>query len=235
MPDGLRYRAAGALGPGALSALFATTRVEVEGAEHYLRLRREGQPVILVCWHGQLLPLLWRHRREGTVVLVSEHGDGEYIARILRGYGFGTARGSSTRGGIKGLKALIRAAQEGHSLALTPDGPRGPARVFKPGALMAARVTGLPLIPIAAAASAAWHFGSWDRFMVPRPFSTVRIRYGRPHWVERRASEADLEREAGVLGRSLDELSAAVEGGAREASPGPGPETPRGATLRRAS
>ena len=203
----VRFRAVGLLGQGLVGVLFATVRFRTEGEESFLRFRREGRPVIFVCWHGQLLPLVHRHRRTGTVVLVSEHADGEYITRVIERNGFGTVRGSSTRGGIRGLKGLIRAARAGRDLALTPDGPRGPARSFKPGALLAAQLTGLPVIPVAAAASAAWHFDSWDRSMVPRPLSVVRIAYGTHRWVDRAAGREALEAQSRALEAELNALT----------------------------
>lgn len=216
-----RFRAAGLLGQGLLESLFLTTRVKRLGAEHYLRFRREGQPVVFVFWHGQLLPLVHYHRREGIVVLVSEHADGEYITRIIRRHGFETARGSSTRGGIKGLKGLIRAARNGKDLALTPDGPRGPARRFKPGALLAAQVTGHPIIPVAAGASSAWHFDSWDHFLVPRPLSQITIEYGEPVRVARDMSDEGRQELAALLTRRLDEMSVRAASGAPGAHQGP--------------
>lgn len=204
---GTKFRAAGLLGQGLVGSLFTTTRLTRIDPEHFLRFRREGRPVIFVFWHGQLLPLVHYHRSEGVVVLVSEHADGEYISRIIERHGFRTVRGSSTRGGIRGLKALIRAAREGHDLALTPDGPRGPRHEFKAGALLAAQVTGAPLVPLAAGASAAWHFDSWDRFLVPRPLSRVTIAYGEPRWVDRSADAAERERLAAELTETLNGLT----------------------------
>ena len=211
LPSELRFRTAGILGQGMLAGLFATVRRRVRGDEHYLRFRRAGEPVVFVFWHGRMLPLVYHHRDEGAVVLVSEHADGEYIARVLRRHGFGTVRGSSTRGAVKGLKGLIRAARDGHDLGITPDGPRGPAEEFKWGALVAAQTTGLPVIPVSAGASAAWHFESWDRFMVPRPLSVVRIAYGPPRWIERKASESDVRRHARELEAELRRLGEWVD------------------------
>lgn len=210
MKDELRFRAAGLLGQGLLGGLFTTLRVRRTGEESYLRFRREGRPVVFVLWHGQLLPLAYVHRGEGVVVLVSEHTDGEYVARVLERHGFGTARGSSTRGGIKGLKGLIRASREGRDLALTPDGPRGPARRFKAGALLAAQVAGLPVIPVAAGATASWRFRSWDDFMVPRPLSVVHVEYGEPVYVPRDADRAALQRIAERLEDRMNAMSARV-------------------------
>jgi len=127
------------------------------------------------------------------VVLVSEHRDGEYITQVIHRHGFETARGSSTRGGVKGLKGILRAAKEGKDLGFTPDGPKGPRHEFKWGALIAAQLTGSPIIPIGLGATRGWHLNSWDRFMIPKPFSTLRIRYGHPRFVARDASEDDLK------------------------------------------
>jgi lysophospholipid acyltransferase (LPLAT)-like uncharacterized protein len=203
----LRYEIASVLGAGLVSALLRTTRAERSGSEHFERFRLAGSPVIFAFWHGQLLPLVHYHRHEGIVVLVSEHGDGEYIARIIERNGFGTVRGSSTRGGTRGLRRLVRAARAGHDLAITPDGPRGPRGVFKPGALMAAQMTGLPVIPLAVGSSSGWRLRSWDGFLVPRPFARLRIGYLAPRFVPRDASRADIDALAAQIGAELDALT----------------------------
>ena len=200
----LKFDTAGVLATGLVGALFMTTRVERTGAENYLHFRREGKPVIFVFWHGQLLPLVHYHRREGIVVLVSEHADGEYITRVIERNGFGTVRGSSTRGATKGLKGLVRAARAGKDLALTPDGPKGPVGVFKPGALAAAQMTGLPIIPLAVGASSGWRFRSWDGFLVPKPLSEVRLEYLPPRFVRRDADREQLIRLAAEIGEELN-------------------------------
>jgi len=209
------FRATAVLGQGLLGGLFLTTRSRRVGEAHFSRFRQEGRPVIFVFWHGQLLPLVHYHRDEGVVVLVSEHSDGEYITRVIERHGFRTVRGSSTRGGIRGLKALIRAANEGHDLALTPDGPRGPKGEFKPGALMAAQLTGAPVVPVAVGASSAWYVESWDRFMVPRPLSRVVIEYGEPVYVPREADTSDRETISAVLATKLDRLTERSSAAAR--------------------
>lgn len=208
----LKFETAGVLGLGLVSALFATTRVRRHGQEHYLSFREQGKPVVFVFWHGQMLPLVHYHRDEGIVVLVSEHADGEYITRVIERHGFGTVRGSSTRGATKGLKGLIRAARQGRDLALTPDGPRGPVHEFKPGALAVAQTTGLPVIPVAVGASRGWRFQSWDGFLVPQPFSRIDLIYGPPTQVPRDADRDTLEAMAADFGRTLDALTEQVAG-----------------------
>lgn len=200
----LRFESAGVLGAGLVSALFATTRATRVGEEHYLRFRETGQPIMFVFWHGQLLPLVHYHRHEGIVVLVSEHEDGEYITRVIERNGFGAVRGSSTRGGTKGLKGLVRAARDGHDLGVTPDGPRGPRGDFKPGALVAAQMAELPVVPISVRASSGWRFHSWDGFLVPKPLARITIEYHEPRHVPRDADRSDLARLAAELGAVLD-------------------------------
>lgn len=204
----LKYEAAGVLGAGLLGGLFLTTRFKVSGRDSFEQFRARGQPVIFVFWHGQLLPLVHYHRNEGVVVLVSEHGDGEYVTKVIERNGFSTVRGSSTRGGTKGLKGLVRAAKSGRDLALTPDGPRGPHGVFKPGALAVAQMTGAPLIPLAAGTTSGWHFRSWDGFLVPRPFASISVEYLPARFVPRGAGRAELEALAGEIGRDLNECTA---------------------------
>jgi len=207
----LNFQTAAVLGAGLVGALFLTTRVQRIGAEHYEHFRGLGRPVIFVFWHGQLLPLVHYHRREGIVVLVSEHKDGEYITRVIERNGFGTVRGSSTRGGTKGLKGLVRAARDGKDLALTPDGPRGPAGDFKPGALAVAQMTGLPIIPMAVGTSSGWRFRSWDGLLVPKPLSTITIEYLPPRFVPRSATREELERLAAEIGSDLNELTVRLD------------------------
>lgn len=189
----LRFRAVGLLGRGLLGSYFSTARCEREGAENYEQFRARGEPVIFAFWHGQLLPLVHIHRNEGVVVLISDHSDGEYLTRVILRHGYGVARGSSTRGGVKGLKGILRAAKEGKDLGFTPDGPKGPRQVFKWGALVAAQLTGSPVIPVALGADRAWYLNSWDRFMIPKPFSTLRVRYGTPRRVPRKGGEEVLK------------------------------------------
>ena len=208
----LRFRAAGLLGYGLVRSLFSTVRFERREADHLAEGRRRHGGVVFVLWHDQLLPLIHAHRNQGIVALVSEHADGEYVGRILDRYGFGTVRGSSTRGGARGLRDLVRAARRGHDLAVTPDGPRGPRHRFKEGALLAAQISGLPVLPLAATASSGWRFDSWDRFLVPKPFSTVRIGYAPPVTVPRDADREARTRLALRLERSLGELASSSGG-----------------------
>jgi lysophospholipid acyltransferase (LPLAT)-like uncharacterized protein len=166
------------VGAFVLRMLAKTWRIRVIGDEGLNAERRARRPVIFVLWHGQMLPLLYQHRNQAVRVLISEHRDGELVARTAIALGFGTVRGSSTRGSGRALLGLVREVEAGHDIAVTPDGPRGPAKSFAAGALIVAQRTGARLVPITAVAKSAWHLKSWDRFMIPKPFARVVISYG---------------------------------------------------------
>jgi lysophospholipid acyltransferase (LPLAT)-like uncharacterized protein len=155
-----------------------TWRYRVRDDGDVRRLRAAKRPIIFALWHGQMLPLLYKHRGEGVTVLISEHGDGEIIARIAMHYGFRTVRGSTSRGAARALLELVREVKNGNELAITPDGPRGPAKSFAPGTLVVAQRSGAPIVPAVAHASSAWRLGSWDRFMIPKPFARITVAYG---------------------------------------------------------
>jgi lysophospholipid acyltransferase (LPLAT)-like uncharacterized protein len=190
-----------------LRVLALTWRYRVEGAERVRAVRQAGQPVVFAFWHGHMLPLLWYHRREGVVVLASEHGDGELIARVAARLGYGAVRGSTTRGGGRALLGLIRAARDGHDIAVAPDGPRGPAEVFAPGAVVVAQRSRAPLVLVAAGAASAWRLRSWDRFLVPKPFARVTVRYADPQ-VVRAGSLRDASEQVPQFQEQLRRLSA---------------------------
>ena len=203
--------AAGLLAPPLFRAAYSTLKFETTD-ESNLEPWKTGEPVVFVSWHGRLLPLLYLFRNRGIVMLVSQHRDGEYLTRLGRGLGYDAVRGSSTRGGHGALRELVRKVRGGNSLAITPDGPRGPKEKLKPGALQVARITNAPLIPIMAGGDSAWWIEGWDRFMVPKPWATIRVAVGAPRIVPGDASVRDLQQYASELEDQLQSLKAAVDG-----------------------
>jgi lysophospholipid acyltransferase (LPLAT)-like uncharacterized protein len=173
-----RTRFLALLGSGLIRVLGITWRVRYRAAAFDAAQQGRG-PVIYMSWHGQMLPMLWAHRNRGISVLISEHRDGELIARIAHSLGFRTVRGSTTRGASRSLIGMTRAIEAGIDVAITPDGPRGPAHSFAPGALYVAQRTGCRLVAVGAAAR-AWHLKSWDRFAIPVPFARVTVAYAPP-------------------------------------------------------
>jgi lysophospholipid acyltransferase (LPLAT)-like uncharacterized protein len=168
-----------------LRALGWTWRYRVTHDGSLRRAREEKRPVIFSLWHGQLLPLLFHHRDERVAVVISEHADGEIIARIAHQLGYQTVRGSTSRGAARALIGMERAIRDGYDLAITPDGPRGPAGTLAPGVMIVAQRTGAPILATAATTTAGWRLKSWDRFLIPKPFSRVRVAYGEPISIDR--------------------------------------------------
>ena len=168
---------------GLVRLLAATWRYRVRGWEHVAAARASGRPVIYVLWHSRILPLLYHRRSEGMALLISRHRDGGYLAALSERWGYRVVRGSSRRGGEVGLLGLVRYLRHGGEVALTPDGPRGPAERMKPGALAAAQHANALVIAAGARAGSAWWIQSWDRFCLPRPFARVEIHYSAPFGV----------------------------------------------------
>jgi lysophospholipid acyltransferase (LPLAT)-like uncharacterized protein len=208
---GLRYALAGRLGGTLLDALMLSTRVAVENEAVYRDEWAAGRPVLFICWHGRLLPLGHVHRGQGVVGLASRSADGEYISRLLQHWGFEMVRGSSSRGGDVAFRELVRLVRGGRSVAITPDGPRGPREKIKPGVLQLAQLTGAPVIPVMATADRAWWFGGWDRFMVPKPFARLRVAYGAGLRIERGSGAAGIERAGAELERGMAALLTRLE------------------------
>ena len=139
--------------------------------------------------------------------MASENFDGEWIARLLGKFGYGAARGSTSRGGAAALRQLVRDAKA-HGVAFTVDGPRGPAEVAQPGAVWLAKATGNPLLPIHSEAASSWVLNSWDRTQIPKPFSKVAIAIGEPIEVPPDANEAAIEQSRLALEARLTSLEA---------------------------
>jgi len=176
-----------------IAALGATLRWRVEGLEHFESAFRDGHQPIMAFWHGRILPATYYFRRRGIVVITSENFDGEWIAGIIERFGYGTSRGSSSRGGLRALLQLKRDMAAGHPAGFTVDGPRGPARVAQPGAVWLSKATGHPVLPFHLEADRHWTLDSWDRTQIPRPFSTVAMVIGRPFVVPPDADDAAIE------------------------------------------
>ena len=180
------------LGYPLINALGQTLRWRVEGREHLDAVAASRRQPIMAFWHGRILPGTFYFRRRGIIVITSENFDGEWIARIIERFGYGTARGSTSRGGLKALLQLKRDMQAGKSAAFTVDGPRGPARVAQPGAIWLAKATGNPVLPFYAEASRHWTLKSWDQTQIPKPFSTVSLAIGEPIYIAADASDAQV-------------------------------------------
>jgi hypothetical protein len=170
-------------------------------------LRAARTPILFAFWHAQMLPLLAVHRDEGAAVLISGHRDGEIVARVALGLGFTALRGSSSRAAAGALRAMTRALREGRDVGVTPDGPRGPARHFAPGPLIAAHHSGAPIILIGVAMDRAWRLHSWDRFCIPQPFARVVVAYSEPYYPESTTARGAAD-AAATFAERLDAMDA---------------------------
>lgn len=207
----LKFTVLPPLGALVIRGIKGTMRLEQRGHEPVDALYREGRSIILAFWHAQQLMIPFGYRGPGSHVLISQHGDGEIIARIIARFGHDAVRGSSTRGGAGALRALIKLGRSGKDVVVTPDGPKGPRHVAKLGVIQLAKATGLPIVPLGFGCSKKKLFSSWDRFMVPYPFSRGLFLWGAPIWVSREADEAALEAARVELESALNRLTAEAE------------------------
>ena len=196
-------------GVSAIRGLAMTWRYRAVNESTVTRLRSAKQPIVFTLWHGHMLPLLWYHRNQGVAVLVSEHSDGEIIARILEWMGYALVRGSTSRGAGRALIGLMRTLRDGRDVAITPDGPRGPRHKFAPGAVVAANRADVPIVPTVAHVDRFWQLSSWDGFMIPTPFARITVAYG-PETKVSAATPREAAEEAPRLERLMEETTQAA-------------------------
>jgi lysophospholipid acyltransferase (LPLAT)-like uncharacterized protein len=214
-PD-LKGALIGGAGGAMVTGLLRTVRSElVAGEDVEAELMLPRTPTIYVLWHGRLLPCAFHYRKQRLATLISRNRDGDYISRVVEGWGYEVIRGSSSRGGAAALRQIVGALERGTSVALTPDGPRGPIQRMKEGPLQAARLTGAPLVPAAAGAVHAAYFGRWDRFLVPAPFTWVPVALGEPVYVDRNAPAGEIEQLRRLVEGRINAVTTLVDQAAR--------------------
>jgi lysophospholipid acyltransferase (LPLAT)-like uncharacterized protein len=200
----LKWRLIGISGKLLIDAIFLTSRIEVMG-RGLVEDVMKSQKYILVFWHSRLLLPSYMLKNINCLVLVSQSRDGEIIRRIINSQGQEAVRGSSTRGGLRALAGMIRNLKENQRPGgFSPDGPQGPRFKVKPGVITCAKKTGFPIVPVTYSASRIKVFSSWDRFILPLPFSRCTMAYGEPLYVP---SDADESREKECLERLEEELN----------------------------
>jgi lysophospholipid acyltransferase (LPLAT)-like uncharacterized protein len=204
MNDYLLLHVVPPLGAGLIRFLKVTMRIRTVSPPPWEELNREKGGVIFAFWHSRLLLMPYIYRGREAAVLISRHRDGEIISRVMERFGFSSVRGSSTRGGAGALRRMPRLVRDGRDLAITPDGPRGPACRVQPGVILTARLSGRPVLPVTFASDRFHSFGSWDRFQVPKPFSRGVFVWGEPLHVSR---EDDLEERRQTLEDSLNTIT----------------------------
>ena len=202
-----RVRIGAWVGALAIRVLGSSWRFREVDAHHLDEARRYAPYLIFAFWHGRMLPLSYGYRNRSIYVLASEHQDGELMGQTIRLLGFGHVRGSSTRGGARAIRELVSKLEEGFDLGITVDGPKGPKYTVKPGPLEISKLSGAPVVPVATSSRSHWIFSSWDAFELPKPFTSVLVRFGPPVVVPRDADSGVLEAKRCELERTLRELT----------------------------
>ena len=200
-------RAAGLLFYFLIRIIGMTVRVTVEDNDNLDEIRAAGRLPIYAVWHDRIFLGTYMLRDSHAVYLTSQSFDGEYIARFLQRFGYGVIRGSSTRGGGRGLVEMVRGMRRGLEMGFTVDGPKGPRYEVKPGVLMLAKKTGNPILPFTVSAQHYWTVNSWDRLQIPRPFTRAKLIFGRPIEVGADADDAELTAKLEELQSELDLLT----------------------------
>jgi lysophospholipid acyltransferase (LPLAT)-like uncharacterized protein len=205
--DNLVLLAVSIVGPVLIFLLGKSLRIEWLGKKNLNPIRENNGRVLYACWHGRMLILSYSHRWQKIHVLISQHRDGELIARIIERLGFISVRGSTTRGGTRALFEMAKKGASGCDIAITPDGPRGPKFKVQLGAVYIAQRSEVPIIPIGNSAKRRWTLSSWDGFIIPKPFSKSVIIIGEPIYVSLEATPQQLEEKRKELEESLAELT----------------------------
>lgn len=194
------------LGYWAIRLIGGTLRWQIEGWEHLRSIQDAHKNTIYTFWHGRIFMGTYFFRNRGIVVMTSQNRDGEYIARVIRRFGYGVARGSSTRGSTGALVEMIRELRKKNDVAFSIDGPTGPRYIAKPGAVWIASKTGDAVFPFNLSAEKKWVLNSWDHFQIPKPFSRVLVLMGAPIYVKENATEAELQDSQRLLQHSLEDV-----------------------------
>ena len=203
----IKYFLVGVLGSIVIRFLFSTMSIKEIPDGYSQNLERQGKRAIYAFWHAHMLLPAYVGRQRNVKVLISQHRDGEYIAQIVQKLGYSVARGSTTRGGAKALLKMIKKIkEESISLAITPDGPKGPRFIAQSGAILLGQKTQYPIIPVMIYLAKYWELPSWDRFCIPKPFSKARIFYGNPIMVPPKLEKSDVEEYRVSLERALVKL-----------------------------
>jgi lysophospholipid acyltransferase (LPLAT)-like uncharacterized protein len=189
-----------------IQLLARTWRWEIHGYEHFEALEKQKVPLIYAFWHGRILPAIFFWRNRGIVVLTSENKDGEYIAHVIHKFGYGSSRGSTSRGAVKGTIGLIKTLKRGAHVAFTVDGPRGPRNIVQQGVTWLASYSQHPILPFHIEADRAKTLSSWDGFQIPLPFAKVRVDIAAPMVLEKGLPEETLESRRLELEQILNQL-----------------------------
>ena len=183
-----------------------TLRWQVENWDTLESIHSSGKNLILAFWHGRIFMATYYFRARGIVVMISHNRDGEYIARVIQQFGYGVARGSSSKGSHGAIVEILQSIQKSKDVGFAMDGPRGPRYLAKPGAVYIAKKTGNPVLPFSISVKKKWLINSWDHFQVPCPFSRAVVLIGEPFYVDSNANAEEVRGIEERIQRSLEDL-----------------------------
>ncbi|MBI4745021.1 MAG: lysophospholipid acyltransferase family protein [Deltaproteobacteria bacterium] len=190
-----------------IRALAAAMKLEFLHEERVRPFWEKDERFILAFWHGRLLMMPFCYHGKGIKLLISQHKDGDLLARAMKRFGYDSIRGSTTRGGAAAMREMVKATKD-YDIGITPDGPRGPKYAVQEGVIALARLTGAPILPLTFGSSKKKVFASWDAFNLPYPFSRGVFMWGEPIYV---GKEDDMEEKRKELEFNLREMTEFVD------------------------
>ena len=197
------------LGKWLILLLYSTNKWQIEGASKYKNLIKNNQSVIISIWHGRVLTFVKQLSKKKYYAVAGTHNDAEIISRICLDTGWNVIRGSSSDKGKEALEGIVNALNiPGSLVAITPDGPKGPAKIPKAGVVKAAQITGSPIIPAAAHCTRHWGFTNWDTFYIPKPFGRIEVIYGDPIYF---TQEQSFDECLSIIKEAMDKLELLVD------------------------
>jgi lysophospholipid acyltransferase (LPLAT)-like uncharacterized protein len=203
----LRLKIISYIGLAVVRVITATYKIKMINSEVERNILEKGRIPIYASWHQRFFPgITLFASRKPISIMISRSRDGELISRIAHVLGWYPVRGSSSKGGRQALRKIKKLVREGYKVGHIVDGPRGPLGVVKPGLLLIAQATGMPIIPIIISSEKKWVFNSWDRFMVPKPFSRVIIRFCDEVCIPGKLSRSDFEEKRSQIENTFKKL-----------------------------
>ena len=182
------------IGRWIIQILFFLNKVSIKGEKNLLKLIKSGDPVMLCVWHGRLIFPSWYLRHHTTLYIISSrHPDSQLLAHVLNNWGYGLIRGSTNKGGVRVIKEMTNIFKDGGIIAVTNDGPKGPARIAKSGSIALAIKNNVKIITVTGSATKYWQIKSWDRFMLPKPFGKIQIVVSAPLEITENPSTSEEE------------------------------------------
>lgn len=205
--------------------LILTCKVEIIKTQSVLDREKERKPIIFAFWHGRMFPTPFFKSKIDVYIVVSRHGDGEVMSRAVRFLGIKSIRGSTdrksgehkkgfpakNRGGASVIREAIKVLEDGNSLSITPDGPKGPRFKFKRNSLMIAEQTKTPIAPLSFSANKVWIINSWDKFIIPKPFSKIKVKFCDLYFVNDLDSEDKIEAHAEFIEKTLNDITTELD------------------------